>query len=110
MTHNQQDIELMISDLPKHRALSSLDESFYPQRRHIKAGGRHLPIPTRPRKIVNCLTEYFQSNPITLDTVWNNSGIPYFLDDVKRQFSEDKDVKELLENPILKNFIAMQNL
>ncbi len=95
MTFSLEDIELMISNLPKHRTISSLDESFSPQRRHLKAGGRHLPISTRSRKIVIVLTEYFQSNLITPRS-WINSGIPYFLWDLG-QFSEDRDVKKLMQ-------------
>lgn len=100
MTFSLKDIELMISDLPKHRALSSLDESFTPQRRHLKAGGHHLPIPTRPRKIIIVLTEYFQSNPITPRS-WINSGIPYFLWGLG-PFSKDKDVERLMQIPNIK--------
>lgn len=99
MTHNQQDIELMISDLPKYRAISSLDTAFPPQRRH-EAGGQHLPILTRPRKIIIVLTEYFQSNPITPRS-WINSGIPYFLWDLG-PFSKDKDVERLMQIPNIK--------
>jgi hypothetical protein len=99
MTYSLEDIELMISNLPKHRALSSLDESFTPQRRHLEAGGLHLPIPTRPRKIVNCLIEYFQENPINSDNSFSDSsGIPYFLWDLG-PFSEDKDVRRLMQIP-----------
>jgi len=98
MTYSLEDIELMISDLPKHRALSSLDESFPPQRRHIKAGGRHLPIPTRPRNIINSLIRHFQNNPISIENDWTNSDIPYFLWDM-RQFSKDQDMKRLMQIP-----------
>lgn len=97
MTYSLEDIELMITNLPKHRALSSLDESFTPQRKHIKTGGLHLPILTRPRKIVNCLTEHFQNNLI-ISSSWINSGIPYFMWDI-RPFRRDKDVRNLLEIP-----------
>lgn len=98
MTYSLEDIELMISNLPKHRALSSLDESFPPQRRHVEAGGQHLPIPTRPRKIINCLIEHFQENPINPNDFQDGSGIPYFLWDLG-QFSEDKDVERLMQIP-----------
>ncbi|EPA06075.1 hypothetical protein [Candidatus Nitrosarchaeum limnium] len=108
MTYNQQDIELMISNLPKHRALSDLDESFTPQRRHLKAGGQHLPIPTRPRKIINSMIEYFQDNPVELENNWSDSNIPYFLWDVQK-FSEDRDVKRLIQIPNVKNLIKIQN-
>jgi hypothetical protein len=100
MTYSLEDIELMISDLPKHRALSSLDESLTPQRRHLKAGGRHLPIPTRPKKIINSLIRHFQDNQIELENDWSNSNIPYFLWDV-RQFP-DQDVERLMQIPNIK--------
>ena len=102
MTYNFEDIELMITNLPKHRALSSLDESFPPQRRHLEAGGQHLPILTRSRKIVNYLIENFEDNPITLENNnWIDSEIPYFLWDLGL-FAEDKDVERLMQIPNIK--------
>lgn len=108
MTYSLEDIELMISDLPKHRALSSLDESLTPQRRHLKAGGRHLPIPTRPRKIINSVIELFQDEPINNESFKDGSNVPFFLWDV-RQFSEDQDVERLMQILIFQSLIEMQN-
>ena len=108
MTFTLEDIELMISDLPKHRIFSSLDDLFAPQRRHLKTEAWHLPLFTRPRKIVNCLIEQFQNNRI-ITRSWIDSGIPYFLWDVK-QFSKDKDVKRLMQIPNLENLIKIQLL
>ena len=68
MTYSLEDIELMISNLPKHRAISSLDESFAPQRRHLKVKAWHLPLFTRGRRIINSLIQRFQDNPIELES------------------------------------------
>ena len=92
MTYSLEDIELMISNLPKHRAISSLDESFAPQRRHLKVKAWHLPLFTRGRRIINSLIQRFQDNPIELERDWTDSNIPYFLWDV-RQFPGDRDVR-----------------
>jgi len=105
MTYSLEDIELMITNLPRNGVLPSLDEGYLPQRRHIKAGGQRLSIPTRPRKIVNCLTEHFQDNPIPsgdLDSYWQNSNIPYFVYDLLRTFQADSDVKRLMQIPNIK--------
>ena len=99
MTYGREDIELMISNLPMHGAGYTLDECFTPQRRHLKAKAWHLPIFTRGRKIINCLIQYFQTNPDDIkNKSWINSGIPYFLWDV-RKFSGDRDVRRLLQIP-----------
>ena len=98
MTYSLEDTELMISDLT-HAKIQNLDQRFFPRRRHIKANAWHLPFHTRPRKIINSLIQHFQTNPDDIkNKSWINSGIPYFLWDVKK-FSEDKDVKRLLEIP-----------
>jgi len=97
MTYTLEEIELMISDLPRYRRISDLDDLFVPQRRHVEAKAWHLNFHTRPRKIINSLIEHFQENPI-IPGSWDESGIPYFLWDV-RQFPEDKDVGRLLQIP-----------
>jgi len=102
MSYNLDDIELMISNLPMHGKVQSLDQRFFPQRRHIKANAWHLPFHTRPRKIVNCLIQYFQRNPTDIENKsWIDSLIPYFLFDVN-MFSDDRDVRNLLEIPNIK--------
>nr|ABZ09107.1 hypothetical protein ALOHA_HF4000APKG6D9ctg2g12 [uncultured marine crenarchaeote HF4000_APKG6D9] len=99
MSYNLDDIELMISNLPLHGKVQSLDQRFSPQRRHIKANAWHLPFHTRPRKIVNCLIQYFQRNLSDIENKsWINSELPFFVWDV-RKFSEDKDVKKLIQIP-----------
>jgi hypothetical protein len=97
MAYNLEDIELMISDLPRHRRVSDLDDLFVPQRKRIKANAWHLNFHTRPRKIINSLIEHFQDNPI-ISGSWIHSGIPYFLWDLK-QFPGDKDVRRLMQIP-----------
>ena len=100
MTYSREENELMISDL-LHGRIQNLDEYFTPQRRHIKAKAWHLPFHIRARKIVISLIEYFQNNPINLKEDWSNSGIPFFVWDV-RKFSEDKDVNRLMQIPNIK--------
>lgn len=95
MTYNLKDIELMISNLPKYGTISSLDATFTPKRRHVKAKVWHLNFHTRPRKIINCFIEYSHSNQTELELT--ESSIPFFLRLVRGQFFEDKDVKRLLE-------------
>ncbi len=102
MTYSLKDIELMISDLPLHGRVQNLDERFFPKRRHFKAKAWHLPFHTRPRKIINCLIQHFQANPNDIENKsWINSSIPYFLWNAI-EFSEDKDVKRLMQIPNIK--------
>ncbi len=101
MSYSLEDIELMITDIP-HSSIQNLDERYAPQRRHIKTKAWHLPFHTRPRKIINSLIQYFQMNPNDIENKsWINSEIPFFVWDV-RKFSEDKDVKRLMQIPNIK--------
>ena len=97
MSYTLDDVEIMLSDFPGFGEFTDLDSQFIPQRKH-QEDGRRLPIPTRPRKIVNILIEFFQEHPIDPNKTWINSGIPFFLHDVRR-FSEDVDVRKLLAIP-----------
>lgn len=97
MTYELQDIELMITDMPRDGKIPSLDIALDPQRRHLASRSRRIHLHTRPRKTITSLIDYFQENPI--DSELDNSGIPYFLADLKLQYPNDRDVRRLFEIP-----------
>lgn len=99
MTYIDEDIELMITDMPRNGQISSLHVRFEPQRKHRASTNTRIPFHTRPHKIITSLIDYFQENPIDLEEDWTNSGIPYFLWDVKLQHPTDSSVQRLFEIP-----------
>ncbi len=99
MTYSREEIELMITDLPKNGQIPSLHTRIEPQRRHRASSNTRIPFHTRPQKIITSLIDYFQENPIDLEKDWTDSEIPYFLWDVKQQHSTDNDVQRLFEIP-----------
>ena len=99
MTYSIENIELMITDMPRNGQIPSLYACFEPQRKHLAAKNARIPFQTIPQKIITSLIDYFQENPIDLEKDWTNSGIPYFLWDVKQQHSADNDVQKLFEIP-----------
>ena len=101
MTYTSEDIELMLSDFA-HMTIHSLDQKIFPQQRRFESQDWHLPFHSIPRKAVNSLIHYFQNNPIDLEEDWTKSNIPFFVWDV-RKFSEDKDVKRLIQIPNVKD-------
>ena len=98
VTYNREDIERLISYLPTHQVVFTLDKSYFASRNFQ----RHLPLTVKPRHIVELLTNYFLRNPIVsgkeLDDMRLNSDIPYFLYDLKR-FPADPSVVRLMKIP-----------
>ena len=104
MTYSIEDIELMITDMPRNGQIPSLDACFEPQRKHRAAKNTRIPVITIPHKIIISLIDYFKENPNYIENEsWINSGIPYFLNDVKQQHSADSDVQKLFEIPNIKH-------
>ncbi len=99
MTWSIEEIELMITDMPRNGEIPNLHTHFEPQRKHLAAKNLRIPFQTIPQKIITSLIDYFQENPINLEKDWTDSGIPYFLWDVKQQHSTDNDVQRLFEIP-----------
>jgi hypothetical protein len=99
MSYNREDNELMITDMPRNGQILNLYTRIEPQRRHRASSNKRIPFHTIPYKIINSLIQDFQNNPIDLEEDWSNSGIPYFLSDVKRQYSTDSNVQRLFEIP-----------
>jgi len=97
MAYSIEDIELMITDMPRNGQIPSLYARFEPQRRHIAAKNTRIPFQTIPQKIITSLIDCFQENPIDLEKDWTDSEIPYFLWDVKLQHPSDNDVQRLFE-------------
>jgi hypothetical protein len=100
MSYNREDIELMITNMPRNGQISSLYVRIEPQRKHRISKNIRIPFHTIPRKIIISLIDYFQEDPNDIkNKSWINSGIPYFLNDVKLQHSADSDVQRLFEIP-----------
>jgi hypothetical protein len=102
MTYGREDIELMITDLPRNGQIPNLHTRYEPQRKHCASTNTRIPYHTIPYKIVNSLIQYFQNNPIDLEEDWTNSEIPFFVWDV-RKFSEDNNVRRLMQIPNIKH-------
>ncbi len=100
MSYNREDIELMITDMPRNGQIPNLYARIEPQRKHRASNNTRIPFHTRPYKIIISLIDYFQENPSDIkNKSWINSGIPYFLNDVKLQHSTDSNVKRLFKIP-----------
>jgi hypothetical protein len=100
MSYNLEDIELMITDMPRNGKISSIYASFEPQRKHRATTKTHIPYLTIPHNIISSLIEYFQDNPNYIENEsWVNSEIPYFLWDVKQQHATDNNVQRLFDIP-----------
>lgn len=98
MTYSREDIELMITDIPRNGQIPSLYARIEPQRKHRASKNTRIPFHTRPHKIIISLVAYFQENPNDIENKsWDNSGIPYFLQDVKLQHSTDRNVHRLFK-------------
>ncbi len=103
MVYSREDIELMISDLPRNGVIRSLYARFKPQRRHCASTNTRIPFHTIPHKIITSLIDFFQDNSNDIEnTSWINSEIPYFLWDVKLQHSADSNVQKLFGIPNIK--------
>ncbi len=102
MTWSIEEIELMITDMPRNGQIPSLYTRFEPQRKHLAAKNTRIPVQTIPQKIITSLIDSFQENPINLEKDWTDSEIPYFLWDVKLQHSADSNVQKLFGIPNIK--------
>lgn len=100
MTYSPEDIELMITDMPRNGEIPSLYSHIEPKRRHRVSRNTRIPFYTIPQKIITSLIDYFLENPNDIENKsWVNSGIPCFLWDVKLQHSTNGIVQKLFEIP-----------
>jgi len=63
------------------------------------------------RLIVVWLGNLLENEPESLENldIFDKSNLRHFVETMRDNYQEDNDVMELLENPILKNWINIQN-
>lgn len=63
------------------------------------------------RQIVIWLGNLLQNEPESLENldIFDESNLRHFVETMRDNYEEDNDVIELLENPILKNWIHIEN-